>query len=100
MNAAPLGVREPAPDLDAALERGRALGVVGDAGHDGADKKEMGGTGSGDVLREGRHDADHVLEGIPTRHLDDERHFRRRRRPRLEHVDVTIDRDRWNRPRG
>ncbi len=45
MDATPLGVREPAPDLDAVIERGRAFRVVGDAGHDGADKEEMGRAG-------------------------------------------------------
>ncbi len=91
MDAAALGVREPAPDLDAVLERGRAFRVVGDAGHHRAGKEKMGRAGPVDVLGECGHDAGHVLQGIPARHLDDERHVRRRRRARLEHVDVAID---------
>ena len=90
MDAAPFGVRESAPDLDAVVERRRALRVVGDARHDGADQEEMGRTRSRDVLCEGGHDAGHVLQRIPSRHLDDERNVGRRRRARLEHVDMTI----------
>ena len=55
----------------------------------GPARRRCGGTG--DVLRESGHDAGHVLQGIPPRHLDDERHVRRRRRARLEHVDMTVD---------